>query len=73
MNKRKRLDELESDSYEYGKTNLLQSLENARTFASYIGGPCDELRGKLEDAITFFTESVTLIMEKYELQSQNRD
>ena len=57
--------------YEYGKTNLLQSLENARTFASYLDDADSELRQKIDNAIGFFKHSVELILKEYENEKEN--
>ena len=47
-----------SNGYEYAKANMLQSLENARTYTSYMGETDDEMRWKLDEDIAAFKQKI---------------
>lgn len=61
-----------SNSYEYGKQNMLQSLENARTYASYMGESDDEMRWKLDEDIAAFKQKIEQQLKEYEQQHTNQ-
>lgn len=61
-----------SDGYEYAKVNMLQSLENARTYASYMGATDDEMRWWLNEAIAEFKQKIEQKLKDYEKQHTNQ-
>lgn len=61
-----------SNGYEYAKANMLQSLENARTYTSYMGETDDEMRWKLDEDIAAFKQKIEQLLKEYEQQHTNQ-
>lgn len=61
-----------SNGYEYAKANMLQSLENARTYTSYMGETDDEMRWKLDEDIAAFKQKIEQLLKEYEQQYTNQ-
>lgn len=61
-----------SDGYEYAKANMLQSLENARTYTSYMGETDYEMRWELDEAIAEFKQKIEQKLREYEQESENQ-
>lgn len=61
-----------SNGYEYSKANMLQSLENARTYTSYMGETDDEMRWKLDEDIAAFKQKIEQLLKEYEQQHTNQ-
>lgn len=61
-----------SDGYEYAKANMLQSLENARTYTSYMGETDNEMRWELDEDIAEFKQKIEQKLKDYEQESENQ-
>jgi hypothetical protein len=61
-----------SNGYEYAKANMLQSLENARIYTSYMGETDDEMRWKLDEDIAAFKQKIEQLLKEYEQQHTNQ-
>lgn len=51
---------------------MLQSLENARTYTSYMGETDDEMRWKLDEDIAAFKQKIEQQLKEYEQQHTNQ-
>lgn len=54
-----------SDRADYAVANMLQSIENARTYTSYIGQDVPELRWELDEMLQRFKKRVEKKIYKY--------
>lgn len=61
-----------SDGYEYAKANMLQSLENARTYTAYMGETDNEMRWELDEDIAKFKQKIEQKLKDYEQQHTNQ-